>query len=121
VTTTRAWRAAILPGISDRPEQLAEVVRAAREAGACRIWSNLSTSSPARGEHFLDNLARDWPGELERYERLYARRAYLRADRTKPLRAQVSTLARKHGIRDRRSVRLEPEPPVIAEQLALAV
>jgi enolase len=27
--------APILPGISDRPEQLAEVVRAAREAGAC--------------------------------------------------------------------------------------
>src|SRR5437660_12337199 len=33
--------APILPGISDSPEQLAEVVRAAREAGACGIWTNL--------------------------------------------------------------------------------
>src|SRR5207253_8370365 len=33
--------APILPGISDRPEQLAEVVRAARDAGACGIWSDL--------------------------------------------------------------------------------
>jgi DNA repair photolyase len=113
--------APILPGISDRPEQLAEVVRAAREAGACGIWSNLLYLKPGTREHFLENLARDWPEELERYERLYARRAYLGADNTKPLREQVRTLAREHGVRDRRRVRLEPEPPVIAEQLALAV
>jgi hypothetical protein len=37
------------------------------------------------------------------------------------LRDQVRGLAREHGVRDRRQVRLEPEPPVIAEQLALAV
>jgi DNA repair photolyase len=113
--------APILPGISDRPEQLAEVVRAAREAGACGVWANLLFLKPGTREHFLDNLARDWPEELERYERLYLRRAYLGADRTKPLREQVRTLAREHGVRDRRRDRLEPEPPVIAEQLALAV
>src|SRR5207253_12539 len=33
--------APILPGISDRPEQLREVVRAAREAGATGVWANL--------------------------------------------------------------------------------
>jgi DNA repair photolyase len=69
----------LLPGISDRPEQLAEVVGAAREAGACGIWSNLLYLKPGTREHFLDNLARDWPEELERYERLYRRRAYLAA------------------------------------------
>jgi DNA repair photolyase len=113
--------APVLPGISDRPEQLAEVVRAAREAGACGIWANLLFLKPGTREHFLDNLARGWPEELERYERLYARRAYLGADKTKPLREQVRALARAHGVRDRRRVRLDPEPPVIAEQLALAV
>jgi DNA repair photolyase len=113
--------APILPGISDRPELLADVVRAARKAGACGVWSNLLFLKPGTREHFLDSLARDWPEELERYERLYRRRAYLGADLTKPLRDQVRTLAREHGVRDRRRVRLEPEPPVIAEQLALAV
>jgi len=113
--------APILPGISDRPEQLAEVVRAAREAGACGVWANLLFLKPGTREHFLDNLARDWPEELGRYERLYARRAYLGADKTKPLREHVRALAREHGVRDRRRVRLEPEPPVIAEQLALAL
>ena len=113
--------APILPGISDRPEQLAEVVRAAREAGACGIWSNLLYLKPGTREHFLDNLARDWPEELDRYERLYRRRAYLGGDLTKPLREQVRALAKEHGVRDRRRVRLDPEPPVIAEQLALSV
>ena len=118
---TGVGMAPILPGISDRRSQLAEVVRAAREAGACGVWTNLLFLKPGTREHFLEALARDWPEEVDRYERLYARRAYLGADRAKPVRAAVAELAREHGVRDRRRVRLEPEPPVVAEQLALAV
>jgi DNA repair photolyase len=112
--------APILPGISDRPEQLAEVVRAARDAGACGIWSNVLFLRPGTREHFLEHLARDWPEELERYERLYARgRAYLPAEETKPVRAAVAELAREHRVRDRRRTPLAPPPP--PEQLALGV
>jgi DNA repair photolyase len=111
--------APILPGISDRPEQLREVVVAAREAGACGIWANVLFLRPGTREHFLECLARDWPEELERYERLYAGRAYLGADEAKPVRARVAGLARELGIADRRNVRLEP--PAAPEQLALAV
>src|SRR5438094_487231 len=100
--------APILPGISDRPEQLAEVVRAAREAGACGVWANLLFLRPGTREHFLESLARDWPEELGRYEQIYAGRAYLGADETKPVRARVAELAREIGIADRRALRLEP-------------
>ena len=113
--------APILPGLSDRRSQLAQVVKAAREAGACSIWANLLFLRPGTREHFLDALARDWPAELDRYERLYAGRAYLGARHQTPVRATVAELAKEHGIRDRRRVRLQPERPVIAEQLTLAV
>jgi DNA repair photolyase len=111
--------APILPGISDSPEQLAAVVRAAREAGATGVWANLLFLRPGTREHFLENLARDWPEELERYERLYANRAYLGKADTAPVRAQVAELAKLHVIADRRAVKLQPPPS--AQQLALVV
>ncbi|MDQ5821984.1 MAG: radical SAM protein [Actinomycetota bacterium] len=111
--------APILPGISDRPEQLAEVVRAAREAGACGVWANVLFLRAGTKEHFLEALARDWPEELGRYEQLYRRRAYLSAEDTKPVRGAVAALAKEHAIRDRRKVKLGPPPE--PEQLSLAV
>ena len=53
--------APILPGVSDRPEQLREVVRAARDAGATGIWANLLFLRPGTREHFLEHLARTGP------------------------------------------------------------
>ena len=108
--------APILPGLSDRPELLADVVRAARAAGACGVWANLLYLKPGTKEHFLAALERDWPELLPQYEQLYGRTAY--ADAT-AVRAQVRELAREHGIRDRRPVKLEPPAP--PEQLSLAL
>jgi DNA repair photolyase len=116
---TGVGMAPILPGLSDKPELLAEVVRAARAAGATGVWANLLYLKPGTKEHFLGTLERDWPELLPEYERLYARRAYLPAEKTKPVREQVHELARAHGVRDRRRVRLEP--PADPEQLRLAV
>ena len=109
--------APILPGISDRPEQLAEVVRAAREAGACGVWAN--TLSPQAGHaRALPRLPRP------RLARAAARvRAALRPARlsphaeTEPVRKSVRALAREHGIRDRRRIKLVPPPE--PEQLVL--
>ena len=112
--------APILPAITDRPELLEAVVREAREAGACGVWANLLNLRPGTREHFLESLAEDFPEQLPAYERLYAGRAYLKAEETKPVRALVAELARRHGIRDRRRVRVEPEREPAAEQLALA-
>jgi DNA repair photolyase len=111
--------APILPGISDKPELLADVVRAAREAGATSIWANVLHLRPGTKEHFLAALEHDWPELLPDYERHYAHRAYLPAAQTAPVRDQVRELARSHGVRDRRRIRLEPPPD--PEQLQLAV
>ena len=107
--------APVLPGISDAPEQLEAVVRAAREAGATSLWANLLHLKPGTREHFLEALANDWPEELDRYERLYRSQSYLPKAQTEPVRTAVADLRRRHGIRDRRTIKLEPAPP--AEQL----
>jgi DNA repair photolyase len=116
---TGVGMAPILPGLSDKPEMLADVVRAARQAGATGVWAKLLYLKPGTREHFLAALERDWPELLPEYERLYGKRAYLPAENTKPVTEQVRELARAHGVRDRRRVRLEP--PDDPEQLTLAV
>jgi DNA repair photolyase len=111
--------APILPGISDRPELLAEVVREARAAGATGIWANLLYLKPGTREHFLAALGRDWPEQLDRYRSLYRPAAYLPKEETDPVRAKVAQLKRTYGIADRRRLRLEPPPE--PEQLELAI
>ncbi|HMI28940.1 MAG TPA: radical SAM protein [Gaiellaceae bacterium] len=115
----RVGMAPILPGISDRPGQLREVVRAAREAGATGIWANLLFLRPGTREHFLTHLAEDWPEQVPLYQELYAGKAYLGSELMKPARSEVSQLAREYGIRDRRALKLAPPPE--PEQLSLTV
>jgi DNA repair photolyase len=112
--------APILPGLSDRPELMAEVVRAARDAGATSIWANVAYLRPGTREHFLENLARDWPELLPRYEKLYAGRAYLSKGEVEPVRREVAELGRQFGIgtghRPAPSPSLSP-PPVASRSM----
>jgi DNA repair photolyase len=101
--------APILPGLSDRPEALSEVVRAARDAGATRLWCNVLHLGPGTREHFMACLAREWPALVPRYERLYAR-AYLDRRAAEPIRARVERMRDALGIADRRAAALGPPP-----------
>jgi DNA repair photolyase len=100
--------APLLPGLSDHPSSIERVVAAAREAGACGIWANLLYLRPGTREHFLACLERDWPELLPDYERLYARGAYLSHQKAQPAKDTVRRLAKEHGVRDRRTVKLRP-------------
>ena len=118
--------APILPGLSDRPEQLEAVVRAARGAGARGIWASVVHLRPGVREHFLEALAEDWPEEVERYEALFATRAYLPAEVTKPVLEHVRAVSRslpanRRGTRRPKSRGLRPPERARAEQLTLAV
>ena len=113
--------APILPGLSDAPEQLEEVVRAARAAGARSIWANLLYLREGTREHFLEALAEDWPEHAERYEQLYAGRAYLPDAMVRPVKEHVRDVAVSVAAR-RRAVARRPSPgPPVGSQLELAV
>ncbi|TAJ19910.1 MAG: radical SAM protein [Dehalococcoidia bacterium] len=102
--------APVLPGLSDRPDQLLEVVRAAHDAGATHLWTRTLYLGPGTREHFLDGLSRVWPEEAVRYASLY-RTAYLDRSVEQPIRARVERLSRAVGIADRRTHPIEAPPP----------
>ncbi len=111
--------APVLPGITDRPDLLGDVIRAARDAGATGVWCNVLFLAPGTREHFFENLKRDWPELLPRYERLYRATTYLPESETEPIKRQVVALRERYGVADRRQAKLEPAPE--PEQLSLVV
>jgi DNA repair photolyase len=113
--------APILPGLSDRPELLRDVVKAARDAGATGIWTNVLYLRPGTREHFLENLSRDWPDLVPRYQRLYRGRAYLGKKEIEPVRREVADLRNRFEIADRRTVRLLPSAPDAQLELPLLI
>jgi DNA repair photolyase len=115
--------APLLPGLTDAPRQLEDVIRAARDHGAAFVWANVLYLKPGTREHFLDSLARHWPELLPRYLTLYRGRAYLERSSIEATRAMVRGIGDSVGLGAERRQR-RPDPPVLPswpEQLALAM
>jgi len=110
--------APVLPGISDRADLLADVVKAARDAGATNVWCNVLYLQPGTREHFMEHLAREWPELVPSYFALY-RRPYPDRALTESVKSAVGALKKRFDIVDRRAHPLEPRPA--PEQLALAI
>jgi DNA repair photolyase len=68
--------APILPGLSDRDDQIRAVVEAARDAGARSVTGVPLHLRGAVREHYLGWLADSHPELVPRHERLFARGAY---------------------------------------------
>jgi DNA repair photolyase len=69
--------APLMPGINDAPEQVERIVALATEAGATHIGGNTLFLRGAVRDIFFAWLRAHRPDLLERYERLYARGAYI--------------------------------------------
>jgi DNA repair photolyase len=68
--------APILPGISDSPEQIKEVVAAAIEAGATHVSPILLHLRPVVKDVYMEWLESTYPDLVPRYKEMYARSAY---------------------------------------------
>ncbi len=118
-----AWLsiAPVLPGISDREQDLAALLRAARAAGVSHARFNLLfLRSPTR-EIYLDFVAREFPALLPAYRRAYQGRVYLGGDYPARLRARLRALIAAAGLQGDDEARAEGEagPAWVAEQLGL--
>jgi len=112
--------APILPGLSDRPDQIEAVVTAARDAGASHLWSGMLHLRDGTRQHFLDTLERYRPELLPRYLADYRAGPYLNAHKTQPVQRTVSGLASRLGLGSELREFLTPSPaPPPPEQLSL--
>jgi DNA repair photolyase len=109
--------APIIPGLSDRPDRLEAVVKAARAAGATGLWAGMLHLKDGTREHFMAVLGKHWPELVPRYEQAYRERAYLPPAFAEPTMKAVAHLRAVHGVSDRRRVILKPPPE--PEQLSL--
>jgi DNA repair photolyase len=87
--------APVLPGLSDREDQLEAVVKACVDAGAVSISPILLHLRPGVREHYLAWLAQARPDLLEEHERLYPR-SYAPKARQDALSTLVARLVARH-------------------------
>ena len=88
--------APILPGISDRPDQLREVVGAAIDAGATHVSPIMLHLRPGVREEFLPWLEKEHPDLVERYRQMY-RQPYGPKAMRESLGRQVSSMVSAAG------------------------
>src|SRR5467141_992766 len=109
--------APILPGLSDRPDRLEAVIKAARAAGATGLWAGMLHLKDGTREHFMSVLERHWPELVPRYEQAYLNRAYLPQSFGEKTMQTIARLRSQHRVSDRPRVILKPPPK--PEQLSL--
>ncbi|RBY90135.1 radical SAM protein [Blastococcus sp. TBT05-19] len=94
--------APVLPGLTDDEESLDAAIGAVAAAGATGLTVIPLHLRPGAREWFMTWLGTAHPELVPRYERMYARRAYVSAEYRSWLAARVAPLLARHGL-DRQS------------------
>lgn len=96
--------APVLPGLSDSAEQLEKLISALSDAGASSVSVLALHLRPGAREWFLKWLTATHPELVQRYQRLYARGAYVTEEYKQWLWQQVSPLLQQYGFGTHRQV-----------------
>jgi DNA repair photolyase len=111
--------APVLPGITDSPRQLEEVVHAAASAKACHIHCNPLFLKPCSAAVFLPFVKEHFPQLVSDYEKRFADRAFLPAAYRKRIGTLFTHLRNKHRIRRDSGWHWDPPESHVGEQLGL--
>ncbi len=109
----------VLPGITDREEDLDALARGARDAGAQWFAASVLFLMPSAQKQFLPFLDAKFPKLAKRYREWYSREAYAPENYRKEISARVAALRKKYdlGVRP-----MDPgRPPRQEQQLSLGL
>lgn len=111
----------VLPGLSDDPAQIEEVVAAGVAAGAVSIGAVLLHLKPGVRDHYLLFLERNHPELVAMHRQRYATRSYASKTDQQELSSLVRTLVARHGGVPGRRRRIAPPTtsPERSEQMGL--
>lgn len=98
--------APVIPKLTDAPESLEAVVRAAREAGAANVWSSTLYLGDVTREAFFAYVRAHRPELIEHYERLYGGK-YVPHSVSEAIGRDVRAALRKHPPRN--AIRITPQ------------
>jgi len=88
----------VLPGITDREEDLDALARAARDAGALWFAASVLFLMPASQKHFLPFLNKNFPKLARQYRQWYSHQAYAPEVYRKEISTRVGALRKKYGL-----------------------
>jgi DNA repair photolyase len=91
----------VLPGLTDREEDLDALARAAKEAGAQWIAASVLFLMPSSLKQFLPFIDAKFPKLAKRYREWYKRNGYAPEEYRKEISARFELLRRKHGLSSR--------------------
>ena len=114
--------APVLPGITDAPRDLEELVKAAAEVGARFIFANPLFLKPCSASIFLPFLEKEFPHLVATYRERYEQRAFLPPAFGKRLSELMARLRAKYGIHngyERYARRAHPVAAAEDEQMEL--
>jgi DNA repair photolyase len=117
----------LMPWVNDSRESIEAVLRAAKDAGARGVYSQVLFLPEATRPSFFEWLGTFRPELVERYRKLYERSNYVSAAFAGPILARVAEAKRVVGIEgdeddeaeDDENVDAEPPPPPRVAQLGL--
>jgi len=90
--------APVVPGLTDAPHRLEEVVRSASAHGAHFVETQVLHLRPGVREQFLDFLARAYPSLLPRYSAWYAGSAYAPSSLRRRVAETLADLRARYGL-----------------------
>jgi DNA repair photolyase len=113
--------APVLPGITDAPKDLGDLVKATADAGGKYIFANSLFLKPCSAAVFLPFLEKEFPHLVKSYRERYETKAFLSSSYRKRLSELMAKLRNKYGIvnaYERYSQKSHPVPES-SEQMSL--